>query len=117
MTTNRNILERAKQSSTDLLREKMQMFLDNIDLNEETTDESTGLIFMIELAQRLEQARIALKDKQNLTSPIMLEPRDEFEKLKEVLDTSDWDAGREATYYAFFLHGWHGRTNNGVYQN
>lgn len=65
MTTNRHILEKAKQSSTDLLREKMQIFLDNIDLNEETTDEATGLIFMIELAQRLEQARMVLKDKED----------------------------------------------------
>lgn len=62
MTTNRNMLERAKQSSAELLREKMQMFLDNIDLNEEATDESTGLIFMIELAQRLERARLVLKE-------------------------------------------------------
>lgn len=65
MTTNRNILERAKQASTDLLREKMQMFLSNIDLNEEATDDTTGLIFMIELAQRLEQARLALKEKED----------------------------------------------------
>jgi hypothetical protein len=42
--------------------------------------------------------------------------RDEFEKLKKVLDTNSWDAGQEATFYAFFLHGWNGRTNDGVYQ-
>lgn len=62
MITNRHILDKAKQASTELLREKMQMFLDNIDLNEEATDESTGLIFMIELAQRLERARLVLKE-------------------------------------------------------
>lgn len=42
--------------------------------------------------------------------------REEFEKLKQKLDTSRWDAGMESTYYAFFLHGWNGRTNNGIYQ-
>lgn len=62
MITNRHILDKAKQASNELLREKMQMFLDNIDLNEEASDESIGLIFMIELAQRLEQARLTLKE-------------------------------------------------------
>lgn len=42
--------------------------------------------------------------------------RDEFEKLKKVLEPHTWDAGQEATFYAFFLHGWNGRTNDGVYQ-
>lgn len=86
MTTNRNMLERAKQSSTELLREKMQMFLDNIDLNEETTDEATGLIFVIELAQRLDKALISIKEKQSVVVAESITPIDN-EKIIDELKT------------------------------
>ena len=40
----------------------------------------------------------------------------EWQRPKKVLNSKNWDAGQEATYFAFFCHGWYGRINKAAYQ-
>lgn len=40
----------------------------------------------------------------------------EWERLKKAVDSADWDAGQEVTYFGFFCHGWYGRLNEAAYQ-
>lgn len=41
----------------------------------------------------------------------------EWQRLKKVLNSKNWDAGQEATYFGFFCHGWYGRINKAAYQD
>ena len=53
-----------------------------------------------------------------LTPLLDCDPSTQFTQLKRILsDTSGWTAGESATYYAFFLHGWLGRSGDGAYQD
>ena len=40
----------------------------------------------------------------------------EWERLKKVCSSENWDAGQEVTYFGFFCHGWYGRLNEAAYQ-
>jgi hypothetical protein len=40
----------------------------------------------------------------------------EWERLKKVLSSENWNAGQEATFFGFFCHGWYGRLNEAAYQ-
>lgn len=42
---------------------------------------------------------------------------DEWNRLKQQLDSSNWTASEASTFYAFFLHGWFGRANQAAYQH
>ena len=37
--------------------------------------------------------------------------------LTKLGTTNNWDVGDQATYYAFFLHGWHGRVGEAAFQS
>ncbi|WP_067584736.1 hypothetical protein [Endozoicomonas ascidiicola] len=46
-----------------------------------------------------------------------IKPKDEFKKLIPFLDGSDkWTAEERGNYFAFFCHGWYGRTGEASYQ-
>jgi len=40
----------------------------------------------------------------------------EFEKLKNEIGAEKWNASETATFYGFFIHGWLGRVNKGIWQ-
>ena len=40
----------------------------------------------------------------------------EWERLKKVCGSENWDAGQQVTYFGFFCHGWYGRLNEAAYQ-